>query len=397
MTPLHLWLTLLLVAVQSPAPADTIPGYLRFGFALLRQRLEVTPNENLSISPVSVGFALSAAALGARARTQEQMLNVLGFEGRTPDDAGRLNQAWIAALRNPPEVELEIANAVWVDREFALDSAYAHRTAQLFQAEVTSAALRTPDGVADVNAWVARHTHDRIEKILDEPRTNTAAFIANAIYFKGKWLKEFAKNATRPKPFYSSPGSAHSVPTMHAKLSAGYARADKVELARLPYRGGRFEMVIVLPDSGVEVASVARDLKETVWQSWLAQTRSTELELALPRFKLETAMSLKLDLEAMGMTDAFDPRLADLSAMFASGTPSTFLSEVIQKTWLVVDEEGTEAAAATGVTVGVTSARIGRPTPFVVNRPFIYALRDTKTGLVLFLGLVRDPSAASHS
>ena len=398
MNPLHLWLTLLLVAVQSPAPADTIPGYLRFGFALLRQRLEVTPNENISISPVSAGFALSAAALGARSRTQEQMLNVLGFEGSTPDDAGRVNQAWIAALRNPPEVELEIANAVWVDREFALDSGYAHRTAQLFQAEVTSAALRTPDGVADVNAWVARHTHDRIEKILDAPRLNTAAFIANAIYFKGKWLKEFAKNATRPKPFYSSPGSAHNVPTMHAKLSAGYAETGKVALARLPYRGGRFEMVIVLPDSGVEAVSVARDLKESVWQSWLAQTRSTELELALPRFKLETAMSLKPDLEAMGMTDAFDPRLADLSAMFASGTPSTFLSEVLQKTWLVVDEEGTEAAAVTGITMEATSALVRRPPiPFVVNRPFIYALRDTKTGLVLFLGLVRDPSAASHS
>ena len=208
MTALQLWLTVLLVAVQSPAPADTIPGYSRFGFALLRQRLEVTPNENISVSPVSAGFALSAAALGARARTQQQMLNVLGFEARTPDDAGRVNQAWIAALRNPPEVELEIANAVWVDQEFALDSAYAHRTALLFQAEVTSAALRTPEGVADVNAWVARHTHGRIEKILDQPRSNTAAFIANAIYFKGKWFKEFAKSATRPTPS----GPTRSVP-----------------------------------------------------------------------------------------------------------------------------------------------------------------------------------------
>jgi serpin B len=242
-----------------------------------------------------------------------------------------------------------------------------------------------------VNNWVARHTHNRIERIIDEPRSNTAAFIANATYFKGTWLKEFAKEATKSKPFYQSPGSSRNVPTMHAKLSARYARAERVQLARLPYRGNRFEMVIVLPDPGVEVSSVAKELSDTLWQSWLAQSKATELELALPRFKLETSMSLKSDLAALGITDAFDPTLADLSGMFASGTPGTFLSEVIQKTWIAVDEEGTEAAAATGVTVGVTSARIGRPVSFVVNRPFIYALRDAKTGLVLFLGIVRSP------
>jgi serpin B len=319
------------------------------------------------------------------------MLGALGFDARTPDEVGQLNKGWIAALRDPQDVQLEIANAVWVDSEFALDSAYAHRVAELFRADVAIAALRTADGVADVNNWVARHTHNRIERIIDEPRSNTAAFIANATYFKGTWLKEFAKEATKSKPFYQSPGSSRNVPTMHAKLSARYARAERVQLARLPYRGGRFEMVIVLPDPGVEVSSVAKELSDTLWQSWLAQSKATELELALPRFKLETSMSLKSDLAALGITDAFDPTLADLSGMFASGTPGTFLSEVIQKTWIAVDEEGTEAAAATGVTVDVTSARIRRPVSFVVNRPFIYALRDAKTGLVLFLGIVRSP------
>jgi serine protease inhibitor len=384
-------LPLMLVAAQSPAPADTTPGYLRFGFELLRRRVGATPAENISTSPVSAGFALSAVALGARGRTEKQMLGALGFDARTPDEVGQLNKGWIAALRDPQDVQLEIANAVWVDSEFALDSAYAHRVAELFRADVAIAALRTADGVADVNNWVARHTHNRIERIIDEPRSNTAAFIANATYFKGTWLKEFAKEATKSKPFYQSPGSSRNVPTMHAKLSARYARAERVQLARLPYRGGRFEMVIVLPDPGVEVSSVAKELSDTLWQSWLAQSKATELELALPRFKLETSMSLKSDLAALGITDAFDPTLADLSGMFASGTPGTFLSEVIQKTWIAVDEEGTEAAAATGVTVDVTSARIRRPVSFVVNRPFIYALRDAKTGLVLFLGIVRSP------
>ena len=384
-------LPLMLVAAQSPAPADTTPGYLQFGFELLRRRVGATPAENISTSPVSAGFALSAAALGARGRTQKQMLSALGFDARTPDEVGQLNKGWIAALRDPQDVQLEIANAVWVDSEFALDSAYAHRVAELFRADVAIAALRTADGVSDVNNWVARHTHNRIERIIDEPRSNTAAFIANATYFKGTWLKEFAKEATKSKPFYQSPGSSRNVPTMHAKLSARYARAERVQLTRLPYRGGRFEMVIVLPDPGVEVSSVAKELSDTLWQSWLAQSKATELELALPRFKLETSMSLKIDLAALGVTDAFDPTLADLSGMFASGTPGTFLSEVIQKTWIAVDEEGTEAAAATGVTVDVTSARIGRPVSFVVNRPFIYALRDAKTGLVLFLGIVRSP------
>jgi serine protease inhibitor len=384
-------LPLMLVAAQSPAPADTTPGYLQFGFELLRRRVGGTPAENISTSPVSAGFALSAAALGAGGRTQKQMLSALGFDARTPDEVGQLNKGWIAALRDPQDVQLEIANAVWVDSEFALDSAYAHRVAELFRADVAIAALRTADGVADVNNWVARHTHNRIERIIDEPRSNTAAFIANATYFKGTWLKEFAKEATKSKPFYQSSGSSRNVPTMHAKLSARYARAERVQLTRLPYRGGRFEMVIVLPDPGVEVSSVAKELSDTLWQSWLAQSKATELELALPRFKLETSMSLKSDLAALGITDAFDPTLADLSGMFASGTPGTFLSEVIQKTWIAVDEEGTEAAAATGVTVDVTSARIRRPVSFVVNRPFIYALRDAKTGLVLFLGIVRSP------
>ena len=380
---------LLLAVARPPAPADTVPGYLHFGFELLRRRLGVTSADNVSISPVSAGFALSVAALGARDQTQSEILRVLGFGGQQPDTVAQANKHWIGALSDQKDVQLEIANAIWVDQRFVVDSSYASRMAQAFHTEVASAPLRTPAGIAQVNRWVAQHTHDRIEKILDEPRPNSAAFIANATYFKGTWLKQFAKDATRPRPFYESSGSPRDVPTMHATLDASYARAGNVQLARLPYLGSRFEMVIVLPDSSVPLPQITSQLTDSIWQHWMGQTRTAELEVALPRFKLETDMSLRPDLEALGMKLPFDPERADFAPMFAGRVGKTFISEVRQKTWIAVDEEGTEAAAATGVTVGVTSARIERPIPFVVNRPFIYALRDARTGLLLFLGVVR--------
>ncbi len=396
LSPLQALLAALVIAPHHPpAAADTTPGYLHFGFELLRRRVSATPADNVSLSPVSAGFALSVAALGARGSTQSQMFAALGFGGGRADAVAQANKGWIAALDGQKDVELEIANAVWLDRMFAVDSSYARRMADAFHADIVSAPLRTPEGVAQVNRWVARHTHNRIEKILDQPRPNSAAFIANATYFKGKWAKEFAKDATRPEPFYAAAGSAGKVPTMHARLDATYARAGNVQLARLPYQGGRFEMVIVLPDSGVPVTDIANQLTDALWQQWIAQTRSAELDIALPRYKLETDMSLGPDLKALGMPQAFDPDNADFGAMFAAEPPQrTFISEVRQKTWIVVDETGTEAAAVTGVSVELTSARLDRPIRFVVNRPFLYALRDSKTGVLLFLGLVRQPQAA---
>lgn len=389
--PIHfhaLLAPLLLAVTRPPAPADTTPGYLQFGFELLRRRLGATPADNVSLSPVSAGFALSVAALGARDQTQSEILRVLGFTGRRPDAVAQANKQWIAALSDQKDVQLEIANAIWVDQRFAVDSGYARRMAQAFHTQIASAPLRTPGGIAQINRWVAQHTHNRIEKILDQPRPNSAAFIANATYFKGTWLKQFAKDATRPKPFYQSPGSPRDVPTMHATLDASYARAGNVQLARLPYLGGRFEMVIVLADSSTPLTQITQQLTDSIWQRWMGQTKPAELEVALPRFKLETDMSLRPDLEALGMKLPFDPERADFSPMFVGHLERTFISEVRQKTWIAVDEEGTEAAAATGVSLGLTSARIERPIPFVVNRPFIYALRDARTGLLLFLGVV---------
>jgi serine protease inhibitor len=395
LSPLHTLLAPLMIASGHPsAAADTAPGYLHFGFELLHRRVAAAPADNVSLSPVSAGFALGAAALGARGPTQSQMFVTLGFAAGTPNSVAQANKQWIAALRGQKDVELEIANAVWLDRMFVVDSSYARRMASAFHADITSAPLRTPAGVAQVNRWVAQHTHNRIDKILDQPRDNSAAFIANATYFKGRWAKEFAKNATRAEPFYAATGSAGKVPTMHARLDATYARAGDVQLARLPYRGDRFEMVVVLPDSGVPATDIANQLSDSLWQQWIGQTKSAELDLALPRFKLETDMSLGPDLKALGMPQAFDQETADFSPMFAEPIQRTFISEVRQKTWIAVDEAGTEAAAVTGVTVGVTSARVDRPIPFVVNRPFLYALRDTQTGLVLFLGLVRQPQPA---
>jgi len=392
--PLQALVVALVIAPgQAPTGADTTPGYLRLGFDLLRRRVSAAPADNVSLSPVSAGVALSAAALGARGPTQSQMLAALGFGGATPDAVARANQGWLTALRGRKDVELELANAIWLDPNFMVDSGYARRMAAAFHADIASASLRTPAGVAKINRWVARNTRNRISRILDQPRNNSAAFIANAAYFKGRWAKQFAKDATRPEPFYPGVGSPPKVPTMHARLDVAYARSGNVQLARLPYRGNRFEMVLVLPDSGVPVTDIASQLSDTLWQHWMGGTKSAELDLALPRFRLETDMNLGADLKAVGMPRAFDPDSADFGGMFAKPTERTFISEVRQKTWIAVDEAGTEAAAVTGVGIELTSARIDRAIPFVVNRPFIYAVRDAKTGLVLFLGLVRQPAA----
>jgi len=250
--PIHfhaLLAPLLLAVTRPPAPADTTPGYLQLGFELLRRRLGATPADNVSLSPASAGFALSVAALGARSRPSRRSCGS-GFTGRLPGAVAQANQQWIAALSEQKDVQLEIANAIWVDQRFVVDSStpagWRRRSRPRLDPPYCG---RRPASRRSTAGRPAYSRPDRED--LDQPRPNSAAFIANATYFKGTWLKQFAKDATGPKPFYESPGSPRDVPTMHATLDASYARAGTVQLARLPYLGGRFEMVIVLPDSSV--------------------------------------------------------------------------------------------------------------------------------------------------
>lgn len=390
-------------AASAPRGADTIPPpprgpaptlYAPLGLGLFRQVAAAKPGENAFVSPLSAGMALAMVYNGATGETQRQMAEVLGLDARGVDEVNAANRELRAALRSAG-VELSVANALWARRGVPFEAAFTERVRAAYGAEVAEVSFTDPATAARINAWVARETRGRIRELVQAPMDPALVlYLTNAVYFKGRWADEFPKSATRDRPFRLPGGTASPRPTMHRMGRYGYREGDGFRAVRLPYRGGRMALYVFLPDSSSSLAAFRERLTAARWDRWMTEFAPREVDVALPRFRAEGTFPLVEPLGALGMRDAFDPARASLRAMlpasFFRGGRNVFISEAVQKTWIEVNEEGTEAAAATGLGVSVTSAP-PPPVPFVVDRPFIAAVRDDRTGALLFVGQVTDP------
>lgn len=365
-----------------------------FAFRLLGGIAPTDTATNLFISPLSVGMALGMAFNGAAGGTADAMRQTLGFDGLTRDEINASYRSLIDLLRNlDPSVEFAIANSVWYRSTLTLDSAFLDRTARYFDAAVRPLDFASPDAAATINQWVSDATHARITEIVDPPIPDSmVAYLINAIYFKGTWTYQFPRDATRPGPFHRADGTTRDVPIMHTPkpIPVQYARTSEAEILDLPYGRGAYRMTIVLPGSGVALDTLVDTLTQQQWDGWVAALDSTELLVALPRFQMEYGRSLLDPLEALGMSvaicrDQGPGMVADFSDMY----PGACISDVKHKTWLDVNEEGTEAAAVTSVEIGLTSA----PAGIVIDRPFLFAIREALSGTVVFLGKIGDPGA----
>lgn len=382
-------------------PTDAGDGYLRqglneFGFALYRQ-LADTSEANLFYSPLSVAEALGLVYAGASAETATELRDVFQF----PSAAAALGQQLRAfeqrltdqAGADPPRFEFTIANAAWVQSGFALRDEYRQTVAEAFAAQVADVDFQTSPEAATrtINQWVAKQTNDRIRELMTPAsiRPETRLVLTNAVYFLGSWERPFDQQLTRPGPFTAAAGAAVEVPLMRQTARFRYAEFDGGQALALPYKGDALELVAFLPTAGQPLGSLESQLSPARIEQWTRTMRPQQVHVVLPKFTIKWRDELNQPLKALGVRAAFDPQAADLDRIASDA--ELYVALVVHEAFVAVDEQGTEAAAATGVGVAITSIDPQRPKAFIADRPFLFLIRDRTTGAVLFVGRLVQP------
>jgi serpin B len=352
---------------------------------------------NVFFSPYSISTALAMTCAGARGDTEKQMAQVLhlGHDQPAVHRAFGELQRQIAEAGQQKSIQLSIANALWAQQGHAFLPAFLNIGKDNYQARLNLANFTTGAEAArrEINGWVARKTQDKIQDILPPGSLDetTRLVLANAIYFKGAWAATFRKAGTYPQPFHLSATRQTDVPLMHHLDDVKYMETGDFQAVELPYRGGLLSMVILLPRQIDGCGQLESRLTPALLSGSLAQMKKQKVEICIPRFKSESSFALKDTLAGMGLSNAFGPQ-ANFSGM--DGTRNLFISEVFHKAWVEVNEEGTEAAAATVVTVAASAAPRRPPAVpvFRADHPFIFCIRDTHSGSLLFLGRFAHPA-----
>ena len=362
-----------------------------FGFNLFNQIQTKDTDKNLFISPLSVAFALAMTYNGAAGETQQAMARALKLNRMS---LAEINQASAALTKtlvsSDPKVEMVIANSLWARQGVQFKADFLARNRQFFGAEITSLNFGSPQAKNTINNWVNGKTKGKIPAIIDRIDAQQVLFLINAIYFKGQWQKRFDKTLTSNEPFHLLSGAQKQVPMMSQSGSYRYYRGDKFQAVSLPYGNGGMSLYLFLPDQDSSLKNLLNGLNYQTWEQWMGRFRNTAGDVKIPRFKLDYEINLNEALKALGMEVAFAAGKADFSGMRAER--DLFISEVKHKAIVELNEEGTTAAAATSVGIGVTSIQ---PEPqrftFVADRPFLMAIRNQQSGAILFIGAVVEP------
>jgi serpin B len=374
----------------SAAEMQTLSAANRFSFALWRRLNEAGTDSNIFVSPLSASYSLAMTMNGANGQTLDEMRSVLGF-GSTPlADVDRSYASLTDLLTSlDPKVTMEIANSIWYRQTFPFNQSFLNTGATYFDAAIRPLDFAQPDAAkTTINDWVNDATHGKIPTIIDRINDDDVMFLINAIYFKGSWRTRFDPAQTQSAAFHGVGGS-QSAALMHRNGPLAYAETNTYQAADLAYGDSAFSMTVVLPKPGADVDAVAASLTADSWKSLTQTFRTPEVDLWLPKLQLEWSRKLNDDLQALGMRTAFIPGGADFTAMSSLGD-GLYISRVKQKTFVKIDEEGTEAAAVTST--GVTTTSVQLPVTMRVDRPFIFAIRERLTGTVLFMGkIVRLP------
>ena len=363
----------------------------------LYARLEHEPG-NLFFSPYSISGCLAMTYAGARGQTAQQMAQTLHF--RTDQEQlaagfGQLQRQLQTSEQNQG-MTLSLANGLWCQQAHSFLPAFLNLARNTYQATVKQVDFRTqaePTRV-QINQWVSRQTQGKITDLLQpgvlDPLTRLV--LVNAIYFKGKWERQFNPTNTQNAPFAVSSQRQVTVPLMHLQANFAYAETNGVQMLELPYTGQRLSMLVLLPKAVDGLQALEGTLSQPTLESWLGRLRQAKVNVFLPRFKLTARFSLGRTLAQMGMPDAFSPA-ADFSGM--DGARDLFISAVVHKAYVDVNEEGTEAAAATGTVMKMLAIRPVPVMTFRADHPFLFLIRDRTSGSILFLGRMLDPTQGS--
>jgi serine protease inhibitor len=390
------------IAQSSPPSSSTAPvnaesvnpqliqANTQFGFKLFSQIYRQQRDRNLFISPTSVAIALSMTYNGAGGETQQAMARTLELTGLSLEEINPANLALKSTLENLDEnVKLTIANGLWTKSGSDLNPEFLQNTQQFYQAEVAELDFSDPSAPTTVNTWVDRQTNGKIPQIVDRLSPETQLLLVNAIYFKGKWSQPFETALTQNQPFTLLDGSQKQQPLMSQTGDYRYLNNDIFQAVSLPYGDGNISLYVFLPKKEVGLSGFLDRLNADTWNSWMQAFSWQPGSIKLPRFQLEYEITLNDTLKALGMDIAFDGNRSDFSGI-KTPPPNLAIDQVKHKTFVEVNEEGTEAAASTSVGIVATSVP---PPPFEmsIDRPFFCAIRDDKTGTILFLGSIVNP------
>jgi serpin B len=380
-------------AQQQPQPAmiQVLEGELEFGLELLREVYSgEAPGENVFISPLSVAMALGMAYNGAVGSTEAAMRETLALGAVSAAEMGAAYRTLANRLLGlDPAVEFLPANSIWYREVFEVRPEFVEQNRRDYEAEVTALDFDAPDAAPRINAWVKEKTKGLIDEIVEPPIDPLMMlYLVNAMYFKGQWTDPFQPELTAPRPFMLADGRTKQVPTMAfaAPRPVAHYRGDGVEALELTYGDSAFAMTIVMPDDPGGIDELVASLTPERWTAIVMGLGVSAFEVYMPKFKMEYEITLNDALGGMGMDVAFNPGEADFSGI-GRGPRPLYISEVKHKTYVDVNEKGTEAAAVTGVGVRVTSV----PPRISVDRPFVFAIRERASRAVLFLGVMMEP------
>jgi serine protease inhibitor len=357
----------------------------RFTFDLFRvATAALPPDSNAFLSPFSASMALGLALNGAGGETFDALREALRVDGVPLADINRGYRDLMSLLVGLDRTtDITVANSVWSDAGFPILPSFLDAARTWFDAEARSLDFRY--AVSTINDWVNGKTRGRIPKLLDRIEQEEVAFLINAIHFKGRWRMAFDKARTRSEPFHAADGTTGTVQMMSLEPTPlRHVWRPEYQAVDLLYGNGAFSMTVLLPAEGRTPADLLTTLNHAAWRELTEAFEERKVGLSLPRFRMEYERSLKNDLTALGMGIAFDPNRADFYGIADVRPERLYLTRVIQKTFVDVNEEGTEAAAATAVGVGITSM----PPVMVVDRPFLFVLRERFSGAILFIGQV---------
>ena len=380
----------LLVAAALPA-ADTrvVPGMNAFTTAAYQQLMR--GDANLILSPFNIATALSMALGGARGTTADQMAAVLHQRYDPSYDSALA--ALVLDLRNDGNAganQLLTANGLWVQKGFPVQPAFEKTLAHDYGAPLAPLDFAgNPEHAREViNRWTEEHTKERIKNLFPPGSLNaqTRLVLTSAIYFYGKWLSPFLTSATHPGPFTVASGSTTQANFMHQTEHFSYTETPSSQILEMPYAGTGIAFDVLLPRTPAGLPALEKSLTPEQLSGWVGRLANRNVEVALPKFRVESEFSLRAALSAMGMPAAFT-NAADFSGI--DGRGKLAISEVVHKAFVDVSEQGTEAAAATGIRMRATAMRVhDEPVVFRADHPFLFLIRDTRSGAILFIGRV---------
>ncbi len=373
----------------TPTEAESLSrAYNKFGINFLKNRFAEEEDKNIFISPVSLEMAFSMAMMGAAPDVQQEMVNTLGYGAESNASIKTLSQKYLAAVSAPDQdVTIAIANSIWTQTTAKVNPEFLAINRDAFQAEIRSLDLTTTAGITQVNNWVSEKTHGKINEVLTDPlRPEQIMALINAVYFKGNWITPFDKSKTKEQVFTTSNGTSGKTAFMEQSKEFMYLENAQFQAVQLPYGAKEdWHMYVFLPKSSL--TSLFKSVTLQNWQKWASEFSSRQGTIFLPKFKLEYEADLVDVMNKLGMKLAFAQ-----GDRFPNIAPLVWIEKGIHKTYVDVNEEGTEAAAVTALIPKAGGGGEPEP-PFImnINHPFLYAIVDTKTDVIVFMGVLQKP------